>query len=1266
MFFAPFPGPAPALWTPLDIVFFLQGNVMTSSQHCGPGHPSPDTQRRARARLPVLKHALRLLALLLLVGLLAACDSDDSDPMPEVLDKVEETAATVEEFIAKYEAEFELSPRQGDNPLDVAEAYMRRYQPGDTPRVFQHSILTDRHGTLIAELVNEGRRAWMPLERISPNLINAIIATEDSSFYKNQGIDARRAIAALIQNTSSGEVVSGASTITMQLARNIFFPPQRRYDLSMDRKVSEMLIAQDLTSLYTKDEILEMYLNMIYFGHRAYGAEAAAQVYFGKSAAELNLAEATLLAGIPQQPASLDLHENLDGAKNRQRTVLDLMARHGYITPEEADAVFAQNVVVIEDSGIERPRAPHFTQYVQELVTERLQIDSVGRAGLRITTTLDLPMQELAQQIVTSRVNALRGVYNLNSAALVALRPGNAEILVMVGSADFDNAAIDGEVNVATSVRQPGSSIKPVLYAAAFNDNLISPATILWDVPARYVINELQTYVPQNYDSKFHGPVTARSALANSFNIPAVKLIAALGPDRMAQVGQQMGIKTLSAEPGMYGLPLTLGANEVTLLDLSTAYHTLRNEGAYVTNRAVLQATDARGRTVKIEDDPEPKQVISADAAFQVTSILSDGEARAPMFGVNTPLKLSRPAAVKTGTTTAYRDNLTVGYTKFLVTGVWAGNPGGAAMSGVTGVTGAAPIWNEFMQAVIDNPEMSASLGAPEDPAAWEFDVPPTIVRRQLPCAEKLTCSSTGEYFSRDWLRRTGWDGGQSDSVYSNDPVVLVMYRRGGAQTYIGVCHHDDGQPRTYVRLPVGYGRLAPPEVQAGNTLRRFAPISPNLLSPNTRAPVEVPRVPGAVADLIENERSEALAWSRRNNTYLHLGSCEAVDNVVRSMVGDSVQSVTLVRFDGSVLAEVETTPTPTFTPTFTPTPTPTDTATPTISPTPSDTATATPTPTVTPTNTPVGAGSQGGRPTSLPPVPVPTDATATNTPAATDTPTNTPTERPTDTPTDTPTETPTETPTNTPMPTVTPTATDTPTPVPSATPTPTPTVTETPTATNTPTPVPSPTPTPTATPTNTPTRTATNTPSRTPSRTPTPTPTVTPVVIGTPSELEPPPAPTTQGRPPQGVDRIVPGAGAATATAAPTRTPAPSTTTPVPPAPAPGGSTQPPYTMSELRHDNACPGEYIMGEVIDAAGQPLAGVRIIGVDQWGNFMQAVTKAGQIDYGRFDFPIADDGREYYLTVVDEEGAPLSFSVTIPHRMGELSEAACHYITWQSR
>ena len=300
---------------------------------------------------------------------------------------------------------------------------MQTYQPGPEPRLFQTTRIYDRNGVLMAELMDEGRRTWIPLDQISPYLIQATVATEDASFYTNSGIDTKRIVGALLRNIQSGTVVSGASTITMQLARNLFMGPDQRYDQTVDRKLSEAGIAQDLTDLYTKDEILEMYLNLLNYGQLAYGPQAAAQVYFGKSAAELTLAEATLLAGLPQQPADLNPYLDFEAAKDRQRIVLDLMVRHGYLSEAEADAVHADPLVLAGDPGMAPDLAPHFVQYVVQTLDARYGPGFTQRSGLNITTSLDLDIQQLAQEAVSSNVAQLRPQYGLSNAALVAMLP---------------------------------------------------------------------------------------------------------------------------------------------------------------------------------------------------------------------------------------------------------------------------------------------------------------------------------------------------------------------------------------------------------------------------------------------------------------------------------------------------------------------------------------------------------------------------------------------------------------------------------------------------------------------------------------------------------------------------------------------------------------------------------------------------------------------------------------------------------------------------
>ncbi len=734
-----------------------------------------------------------------------------------------------------------IGARPAPDVLASIEAYLQRYQPGPTPRVFQTTRFFDRHGRLLAERWEEGRRTWVSLDRISRHLIDATIATEDASFYIHYGVDPLRIVGAALQNAQQGQIVSGASTITMQLARNLFLGPDERYDQTMDRKLLEAGLAQELTALFSKDELLEAYLNLLNYGHLAYGPEAAARVYFGKSAAELNLAEATLLAGIPQRPAELDPLRNFPAAKARQRVVLDLMVRHGYLSPEQADAVFAEELVFNPEADANPIAAPHFVEYVAAELDRRLGAGASRRSGLQVTTTLDLTFQELAQAIVAEHVAELQPRYDLSNAALVALKPDTGEVLAMVGSADFANAAIHGQVNVAISPRQPGSAIKPILYAVALDTGLISPATVLWDTPVTYALGSGLTYTPRNYDNRFHGPITVRTALANSYNVPAVKLLQAVTVESMLATAQALGIRSLKADPGHYGLSLTLGGGEVTLLELTGAMAALANGGVFVPPRAILTATDSQGQPVDLGPIPGGEPVVSPATAFLVTDILADNTARAPAFGANSPLRLSRPAAAKTGTTTDFRDNWTVGYTRYLVVGVWAGNSDGRPMRGSSGLTGAAPIWHDFHEAVLQDPALLAVLAAPAEAEAWAFVPPPTVERRP-DCPPGLVCRRGGEYFSHAWLEATGPEGPLVDAVESV-PSAPVYVDRGEGPQWVAYCQVEPAASRPLLRLPGRWG-------------------------PQATAPA------AGDEEAVHRERLQAIAWVLEHPTAVNLGPC--------------------------------------------------------------------------------------------------------------------------------------------------------------------------------------------------------------------------------------------------------------------------------------------------------------------------------------------------------------------------------------------------------
>ncbi len=629
---------------------------------------------------------------------------------------------------------------------------------------FESVKIYDRNHILLREVFNEGRRTRVGLATLPRHLLQATIAVEDASFYSNAGVDPMALVRVAYQAVLEGEVVSGASTITQQYVRHIAFPDKERLARSYERKLKEIVLALIMTQRFSKEEILEGYLNEIYYGNLAYGVEAASQVIFAKSAAELDLAEAAMLAGLPQAPLAYDPLDPAADAqklvKTRQRTVLDLMVRAGFISAAEADRA-AGEPLTYSDPAADAFLAPHFVVYVNKLLEEELGPERMATGGLAVETTLDLQLQSAVEGIVRERVDAVRERNNLTSAAAVVLEPRTGQILAMVGSKDYWDDAIDGRVNVALSQRQPGSSIKPITYAAAIEQGI--PAwTMLWDVPMTRGTPQ-GLYQPVNYDGVFHGPVRLRTALANSYNIPALKLLEMVGVKEMIRTANRMGIASLDPESDRYGLSLTLGGGEVTLLELTNAFATLANGGGAVRPNPILRITKSDG-TVLYERAAdrasfEPAKALEPGTAYIVTDILSDNAARAPAFGTTSPLSVSVKAAAKTGTTNDYRDNWTVGYTPFLTVGVWAGNADNSAMRGSTGVTGAAPIWHDVIEKVVVSRENMAMVKEAREsmgfPMTTSFDRPREISEVSVCVLESLnrlgpTCPETrGELVAR-------------------------------------------------------------------------------------------------------------------------------------------------------------------------------------------------------------------------------------------------------------------------------------------------------------------------------------------------------------------------------------------------------------------------------------------------------------------------------------------------------------------------------------
>jgi membrane peptidoglycan carboxypeptidase len=637
---------------------------------------------------------------------------------------------------------------------------------------FETTRIYDRSGDLLYEILdpNEGRRTYTALANISPYMKAATIAIEDKNYYSHPGFDPSAIVRAFTENLSSGETVSGASTITQQLARILLLTPQERYDRSYLRKVREALLAVEITRRYSKDEILELYLNEISYGNLAYGVEAAAETYFQTTADKLTLDQASLLAGIPQAPTVYDVYSNREATLVRQRQVLIAMIE----TSTEQNCIFAGLTrspvcVTAETAGAAwtaaqsqkfQPSAvgmryPHWVNYIRLLLEAKYDPQTIYRSGFQVYTTLDPALQDLADTAVEQQVAALADKH-VTGGALVAIRPATGEILAMVGSPDF-SAEPSGQINMAIQPRQSGSAIKPLTYTAAFEKGW-SPATLIWDVPTEFPpsndpFDTNPPYKPVNYDGKFHGPVTIRAALANSYNIPAVKTLQFVGiyddpstpqPDGLIAIAKRFGITTLTQAD--YSYSLALGAGAVSPLELTSAYAVFANGGVRVPPVAITKIATYDGKTVFEYKPPAGQQIIRPEHAFLISSILSDNDARTPMFGPNSVLNLPFPVAVKTGTTNDFRDNWTLGYTPDLVTGVWVGNPDNTAMIESTGVSGAAPIWSQFMiQAV------QAVTGGKPTP----FTMPAGVIQKLI-CTvsgaepSKYCPSTRTEYFASD------------------------------------------------------------------------------------------------------------------------------------------------------------------------------------------------------------------------------------------------------------------------------------------------------------------------------------------------------------------------------------------------------------------------------------------------------------------------------------------------------------------------------------
>lgn len=867
---------------------------------------------------------------------------------------------------------------------------------------FETTRILDREGNILYELLdpNAGRRTYVPLDEISPFLVAATISTEDSNFYSHPGYDVLAIARSFYYNLISDEIVSGASTITQQLTKMLLLSPEERVSRTYLRKLREAILAAEITRQYSKDEILELYLNEINFGNLAYGVEAAAQTYFNTTAQNLTLGQSSFLAGLPQLPAVYDIYTNRDVTLGRHESVLVLMYQtsleHGCIRVSNnqmpicvgvGEATSAAEEIQTYDFQVPYTELlyPHWVYYIRSILESTYDPQTIYRSGFTVHTTLDPGLQDRAQQIVLNQVKNLEAKH-VSNGALIAIRPSTGEILAMVGSADFKNKDIQGEINMSVIPRQPGSAIKPLTYLAAFEKGW-TPATLIWDVPSEFPPSgdpndPRDPYKPVNYDEKFHGPVTVRTALANSYNVPAVKTLDFVGiyddPETEIEEGliafaHRLGITTLNRND--YGLALTLGGGEVTLLDLTSVFATFANGGRQVPLVAITRIEDFQGNLIYEYQQPAGEQVVRPEHAFLISNILSDYRARVPGFGSNPVINLPFPAAAKTGTTNDFRDNWTLGYTPDLAVGVWVGNADYTPMRDTSGLTGAAPIWAEFMLEGIQQLTGGNPTG---------FSRPAGIIERVI-CSvsgtepSKYCPSQRSEYFAADqpplaveedlweevvvdtWTNKLWSDdclGNDLEKlgIHVDDPWAIrwLQDNKKGQnwakemgltrKPYVinekNVCSSGDSRPITEFGSPRGG------DVIITSPLEIFAKVDATSGFEGARLEYGPGKAPAQweILEVIDDPipaMTNILSWDIRD-----LPSGWITLRLYLIGLGDAYADRYL-----SINLQVPTpTPTPTATPTLTETPTPTITLTPSLTPTATDTSTPTPTPSDTPT----------------------------------------------------------------------------------------------------------------------------------------------------------------------------------------------------------------------------------------------------------------------------------------------------------------------------
>lgn len=872
---------------------------------------------------------------------------------------------------------------------------------------FETALIYDREGTILYSVAdpNAGNRTRVSLDNISPYLVQATIATEDSRFYQNLGFDPIGIARAVLQAAKEGELVSGASTITQQLVRALLLSEDERTQRTFTRKVREIILSAEIARTYPKETILELYLNEIYYGNLAYGIEAASQTYFHKSAKDLTLAQASLLAGLPQAPALWDPFTAPDKAQGRQWEVLNRMVAEGYVTADEAQAAINETAVFLPQM---RPpeftiKHPHFSFTVLQQAEELLGAQAIYRGGLRIYTTLDPRAQDLAETIVANNRGNLTNV-GANNTTMIVIKPDTGEILALVGSADFNDDAISGQINMALQPRQPGSTIKPFVYWQAFEQGFTA-STLLWDVPTQFPDGTNPPYVPKNFDDSFHGPLLLRQGLGNSYNLPAIKAMEFVGVCPFIAKVQTIGWTALQDEgcasvgqPSTHGLSLGVGGGEVTPLQMAGGFAVLANGGKYYPPFAISKIADSKGEILFEHTLPDEAtaQVIRPEHAYILSHMLSDNGARQPSFGINNYLVVpGHTVAAKTGTSGSsrldVRDGWTIGYTPQVVTAVWIGNTNNEPIgAGQSGYQVASPMWNTFMTQYLSslpNVEFPRTAGIVEreicadsgtlagDCGNRKIEV---YAQDQLPLGsdsnflQTLAIDPWTNLIANEHCQGTPFSMTFFNALVSGKPEVQQRERTVAQQwieqTAAGqtwAANHGIGLPLT----------LPPTQACDENTPRPVVRIDQP--SDNSEVSGEIVLFGSANAPNFNGYQIEfglgddpggwGLVQERRLNTVDNgeLGrwnpiGTDAVGRITlrllvfgpnNPLTPEDDPAIAEARIHLNILAP---TATPTETPTETPTATETTTATPTALPSSTAVATATSTPIVLPSNTPV------------------------------------------------------------------------------------------------------------------------------------------------------------------------------------------------------------------------------------------------------------------------------------------------------------------------